>query len=261
MRYELLGTLRVLDGGTSSSISAQKVEILLAALLIRADRVVPTDQLMGEIWGEHLPRRATAGLHVYVSELRKFLHREGRAGSPIVTRSPGYVLCPAEDDVLDYQSFLKLIDLGRECMQTQRYEEARECFERALGLWRGPVLGDLGNGPILRGFATGMNEARMECVEMLVDAQLHLGRHRQLVGLLYTLTTENPLRETFHRQLMLALYRSERRADALKAYQTARRMLIEELGVEPCTPMRDLHRAILRADDPALVGAAVQLAV
>ncbi|MFB6889761.1 BTAD domain-containing putative transcriptional regulator [Kitasatospora sp. NPDC056327] len=251
MKYELLGTLRVVDGERHSFISAQKVEVLLAALLINADHVVTADQLMAEIWGENLPRRASAGLHVYISEVRKFLARPDRAEGPIVTRSPGYMLrrgC----DVLDSQRFLELADLGRRRLRDRSFEEAIDCFEQALALWRGPVLGDIGQGPILRGFATRMTEQRMDCMEMLVDTQLQFGRHRELVGLLYTLTAENPLRETFHRQLMLALYRSERRADALKVYQSARQTLIDELGLEPCTPLQELHRAILRTDHKAL---------
>jgi DNA-binding SARP family transcriptional activator len=238
----------VVDGNSRSFISAQKIEILLAALVINANHVVTTDQLMGDIWGSRLPRRATAGLHVYVSEVRKFLSRPGRPEGPIVTRSPGYMLRQGSDEI-DYQSFSKLTDLGRRYMREQRYEEASECFEAGLALWRGPVLGGVDGGPILRGFATRLTEAHMECTEMLVDAQLQLGRHRELVGLLYTLTIENPLREVFHRQLMLALYRSERRADALRVYQSARRTLVDELGLEPGTPLQDLHEAILRDND------------
>lgn len=247
MRYELLGNLRVVDGPDISSIGAQKVEILLATLLANADHVVSGNQLMSEIWGEHPPRRALAGLHVYVSELRKFLHRPDREHGPIVTRSPGYVL-RLDGDELDARQFLTLAAQGRRLVGEQRHEEARERLEEALSLWRGPALGDLGQGPVLSSFATRLDETRLECMELLVDVQLQRGRHREVVGLLYTLTTENPLREAFHRQLMLALYRSERRADALKVYQSARRLLIEELGLEPCAPMRDLHEAILRSD-------------
>jgi DNA-binding SARP family transcriptional activator len=253
VKYELLGPLRVVDGNRLSFISAQKVEILLAVLLIRANHVVTADQLMGDIWGGGLPRRATAGLHVYVSEVRKFLSRPGRPEGPIVTRSPGYMLRQGSDEI-DYKTFSKLTDLGRQCMRDQRCEEASECFERGLALWRGPVLGDVGGGPILHSFATRLAESHMECTEMLVDAQLQLGRHRELVGLLYTLTAENPLRESFYRQLMLALYRSERRADALRVYQSARRTLVDELGLEPCTPLQDLHKAILRDNDDRLLG-------
>ncbi len=249
MRYELLGTLRVVDEGHSFSISARKVEILLATLLIRADHVVTADQLMAEIWGEQLPRRATAGLHVYVSELRKLLSRPVRQDVPIVTRSPGYLLRRGTDSI-DSEAFLELRDLGRVHLRGGRYAAASECFQEALALWRGTVLDGIGIGPIVRSFAVGLAEARLECTEMFVDAQLELGLHRELIGFLYTLTAENPLREAFYRQLMLALYRSERRGDALRVYQSARRTLIEELGLEPCTPLRDLHRAILcTADD------------
>ncbi|MFB6887844.1 BTAD domain-containing putative transcriptional regulator [Kitasatospora sp. NPDC056327] len=249
MRYELLGSLRVVDGDGPSSISAQKIEILLASLLAHADHVLSVDQLMGEIWGERQPRRALAGLHVYVSEVRKFLYRPDRAAGPVLTRSPGYLL-RLDGDALDAREFLELVALGRRYLRERRFEEAGEAFERGLALWRGPALGDVGRGPVLRGFATRLTEARLECTELLVDAQLRRGRHREVVGLLYTLTVENPLREAFHRQLMLALYRSERRADALRAYRSARRTLLDELGLEPCTPMQELHRAILRSDDP-----------
>lgn len=251
MKYELLGTLRLVDGENSTFISAQKLEILLVTLLVRADHVVTTDQLMGEIWGDRLPRRATAGLHVYISELRKLLHRAGRTDGPILTRSPGYMLVRGDDDI-DAETFLELTERARKHMREQRLEEACECFEAGLALWCGPVLGDIGIGPIVSSFATRLSETRTDCMEMLVDAQLQLGRHRELVGLLYSLTAENPLREAFHRQLMLALYRSERQADALKAYQSARKTLIDELGLEPCAPLQDLHRAILRADPRTL---------
>ncbi|MFI9274298.1 BTAD domain-containing putative transcriptional regulator [Kitasatospora sp. NPDC052896] len=253
MKYQLLGSLRVIDGNTTSFVSAQKVETLLAALLVRSDHVVTADQLMTELWGERLPRRAAAGLHVYVSELRKFLSRPGRADSPIVTRSSGYVLRLRSDEI-DYQSFLELTDLGRKLLREQRPEEAVDCFERGLALWRGPALGDIGDGPILRSFATWLTEVRLDCAEMHVDAQLQLGHHRELVGHLFALIAESPLRETFYRQLMIALYRSERRAEALKVYQSARGTLIDELGLEPCSALQELHRAILAADDRVLAG-------
>jgi SARP family transcriptional regulator, regulator of embCAB operon len=256
VRYELLGTLRVVDGDNISFINAQKVAILLATLLVRADHVVTTNHLMGEVWGDHLPRRATAGLHVYISELRKFLNRPGQAEGPIITRSPGYLLRRGSDS-FDSRLFLELMDAGRVHLRDRRYAEAAESFRSGLALWRGPVLGDIGTGPILRGFATRLTEARMDCTEMLVDAQLQIGQHRDLVGMLYTLIAEHPLREAFYRQLMIALYRSERRADALKVYQTARTTLIDELGLEPCTPLRELHAAILGARDDRLLEARI----
>jgi DNA-binding SARP family transcriptional activator len=224
------------------------MEILLAILIIRANHVVPLDQLITEIWGDRAPRRATAGLHVYVSQIRKFLHRPFHAESPIVTRPPGYLLDTGSDDI-DYHQFLGLVDRGRACAREECHEEATGYLDDALALWRGPVLSDLRQGPITEGFVTWLMETRVECVEMLIDSQLALGHHRELVGRLYSLTAEHPLRESFYRQLMLALYRSERQADSLKVYQTARRTLNDELGLEPCRALQDLQRAILRGDE------------
>lgn len=247
MRYEILGPLRVVDDNGSSSISARKIEILLAVLLIRADRVVTTDELIAEIWGEQVPRRATACLQVYISQLRKFLSRPGRPGSPIVTRLPGYLLRMGSDES-DLHSFQHLASTGRTFLRQGRHAEASECFKRALGLWRGSALSDFSGGPIIVGYATWLAESRVECIEMLTDSQLELGLHRELVGRLYSLTAEYPLREAFYRRLMLALYRSECQADALEVYQLARKTLDDELGLEPCLALRDLQRAILRAD-------------
>ncbi|MET8630702.1 AfsR/SARP family transcriptional regulator [Kitasatospora sp. NPDC004669] len=252
MRYELLGSLRVVDRNSTTFLSAQKIETLLATLLVRADHVVTTDQLMNELWGEKMPRRASAGLHVYISDLRKFLHRPGDQEGRIVTRSSGYML-RLHGSRIDHQDFLELTDLGRRHLRDHRYEEAADCFERGLALWRGPVLGDIGEGPILRSFGIWLTEARLDCSEMQIQAQLQLGRHRELVGRLFALIAESPLRETFYRQLMVALYRSDRRAEALKVYQSARRMLIDELGLEPCSALQQLHEAVLAANDRLLL--------
>ncbi len=256
VRYEILGPLRVVDEEGNSFISARKIEVLLALLLIRADQVVPTDQLITEIWGEWAPRRANAGLHVNISQLRKFLHRPGRPGSPIETRPPGYLLRLGSDD-LDLHAFQKLASTGRTFFRQGHHAQAAACFEQALGLWRGPVLADHSVGPLIEGFTTWLAEMRVECTEMLVDTQLELGRHREVIGRLYSLTAEYPLREAFYRQLMLALYRSERQGDALKVYQSARKTLNEELGLEPCRVLTRLQQAILTADTQLDLCAAV----
>lgn len=247
MRYEILGPIRVVDETGISSMRARKIEILLAVLLIRADHLVTTDQLRNEIWGERAPRRADAGLHVYISQLRKFLSRPGRSESAIATWSSGYMLRIGSDE-FDLHSFQQLVAEGRDYARKGLLEEALACLEQALSLWRGQVLDDVRVGPILEGFMTWLTELRMECIETLIDSQLELGRHREIIGRLYSLTSEHPLREAFYRQLMLALYRSDRQADALKVYMSARTTLRDELGLEPCRALRDLHRAILIAD-------------
>jgi DNA-binding SARP family transcriptional activator len=247
LRFEVLGPLRVIDRNGASFISAPKVELLLAVLLMRADRLVTSEQLITELWNDEPPRRATAGLYVYVSELRKFLDRPGESDSQIVTRPPGYLLRMGTDE-LDLTNFLDLTKQGRDLAAIGEHEAAVDCFERGIGLWRGSALGDLPSGPIIGGSVTWLAEERLECVELALDGHLHLGRHRQLIGRLYSLIAEYPLRESFYRQLMLALYRAERRADALKVYQTARRTLNRELGLEPCRSLQKLHQAILAGD-------------
>ncbi len=246
-RYEILGPLRVVDEGGNSFITARKIEALLAALLIRADRVVSADQLITEIWRERSPRRATACLHVYVSSIRKFLSRPGRADSPVTTRPPGYLLRLGGDE-LDLHTCVRLMDEGRAYSREEQHEEAVDRISSALALYRGPVLGDTPRGPILDGFVTWVTEMYLEGTELLIDSQLELGHHRELVGRLCALTSEHPLRESFYRQLMLAMYRSDRQADALHVYRAARQMLIGELGIEPCPALQDLHTAILMAD-------------
>jgi DNA-binding SARP family transcriptional activator len=257
MRYEVLGPLRVAHESGHLSISARKIETVLAVLLIRFDQVVGIDQLANEIWGDRQPNRATAGLHVYISQLRRFLTRVGTRGDYVVTRPPGYLLTLGADEV-DFLDFQKLTEQGRAFAKAGRPVEAAEVFERALALWHGPALGDLRAGPLVEGFVTWLTEARLECQEMLMDTYIEAGRHRELVGRLYSLTAENPLRETFYRQLMIALYRSERQGDALRVYQTAYRVLDEELGLEPCRALQDLQRAILAANDQLNLPATVR---
>lgn len=248
MRYELLGPIRVVDSGHGSAIRASKIKILLAVLLVRSGEVVTTGQLMTEIWGDGVPRRATAGIHVYVSQLRKLLRRPGQRESPVVTCSPGYMLQLGEDE-LDVKVFADLVKAGKECVREGRPAEAVTRLQTALGLWRGPAFDELRGGPILEGFDTWLAELRIGCVQTLIDVQCELGRHREVIGQLYSLVAEHPLREAFHRQLMVALYRSERQAEALDVYQSARRVLVDELGLEPGRALQDLHAAILRADD------------
>jgi DNA-binding SARP family transcriptional activator len=256
MRYEILGPVRVTVDDRAFFVSAGKVETVLAALLIRAGQVVTIDQLMREIWGEAAPRQAVPALQVYISQLRKFLSRSGQGAKPISTRPPGYQLRLGADE-FDLSDFQHLMSLGREYVRQQRYEQAATALSGALSYWRGPVLGRARRGPILEGFVAWLEEARLECVEMLTDVRLMLGRHRELVAELFSLTAEYPLREAFYRQLMLALYRSDRQADALRAYQSARRVLNEELGLEPCRALQDLQRSILMADDELDVRIAV----
>jgi SARP family transcriptional regulator, regulator of embCAB operon len=257
MRYEILGPLQVVHNDRTECISAPKTEQLLATLLIRHDQVVTIEQLIEELWGEQVPKRALAGLYVYVSQLRKFLSSAGQGSNPITTHSSGYILRLGTDE-LDILMFQKLVNAGREYVKERKYSDAVNALEAALALWRGPILAVPGNGPIGYGFVTWISEVQLECTELLMESRLRLGHHRELVGRLYSLTAEHPLREIFYCQLMLALYRSDRKADALSIYQNARQVLQNELGLEPCRALQDLQRAILAADDHLNTGASAR---
>jgi SARP family transcriptional regulator, regulator of embCAB operon len=238
----------VIKDGESLAVTAPKMEVVLAVLLIRADQVVSVEQLITEMWGGTRPKRATAALYVYVSQLRKLVTGRTGAAGPIITRAPGYVLRTGSDE-LDLHVFQRLVREGRESMRRDQYEPASRAFESALTLWRGSPLSELREGPIINGFAMWLDEVRLECHEMLVETNLRLGRHREMVSLLHELIREHPLHEAFYRQLMLALYRSERRADALAVYQSARSTLNRELGLEPGRQLGEMQRSILAASE------------
>ncbi|MEU5693424.1 AfsR/SARP family transcriptional regulator [Actinosynnema sp. NPDC020468] len=244
MRYEILGLLRVVDDKGVYTLGARKMETLLAVLLIRSSRVVSIEQLIAELWPEKPPRRATAALHVYISQLRKFLGRATSGNSAIVTRSPGYFLDVGADET-DLGDFLRLVDQGRAHARAQRHEDAVCALQRALGLWRGSLSPDLCDGPIMRGFAAWLEELRLECVEVMAGSSLAIGRHQELTPLLYQMVDEHPLNETFYEQLMTALDRSGRRAEALRVYHSVRTTLREELGLEPSRALEDRLQDIL----------------
>ncbi len=247
-RYAVLGPLRVFVEGREIEISARKMEILLAVLLIRANQVVSLSQVMAELWGENPPRRATASVHVYVSNLRKLLSPADGSDSPIHTRSPGYMLTSGDDE-LDLHTFQRAVKQGRAHVRERRHEQAAACLRAGLELWRGPAFHEYRDGPIVSGFAGWLEESRLECIELLIDTEFAMGRHRELVGQLLAWTAEYPLREFFHHRLMLALYRCGRKAEALGVYQSVRSTLDRELGLEPGRQLRQLHCSILTADD------------
>ncbi|MFF8914666.1 AfsR/SARP family transcriptional regulator [Streptomyces sp. NPDC015032] len=146
---------------------------------------------------------------------------------------------------IDANNFRQLAEHGRGQFRVGQYESADEFLEAALRLGRGSVFGDLQQGPVVHAYATWLGESRLECMELLSECSLHLGRHREVVGSLFSLIAEHPLREAFYRLLMIALYRSDRQADALEVYRAARARLSSEIGLEPCRSLQDLHNTIL----------------
>ena len=238
MDFRLLGPLEVAEHDRSVVLGGVKQRALLAVLLLHANDVVSTEQLVDEVWGESPPATVAKSIQVYVSRLRKQLG-EGR----LVTRAPGYLLRvdPSELDVACFER------LAAEAEDAQP-KVAGEKLRRALALWRGPPLADLAYEPFARAEIARLEELRAAALEQRIEADLALGRHSQLVGELEGLVTEHPLRERLRGQLMLCLYRCGRQAEALESYQAARRVLVEELGIEPGRQLRELHQAILRQD-------------
>jgi len=237
--FSLLGPLTAAVDGTPIELGGQKRRALLAALLLKADEVVTRDELIDALWGEDPPDTARNTLQVYVSQLRKLLP-EGL----LETTPAGYRLA-IDPGAVDLFEFERLTQAGRSALTIGDAAGAAETLRRALDLWRGSPT-DLPQLEALR-----LEELRLTALEDRTDAELALGRHVQLVGELERLVAEQPLRERVRGQLMLALYRSGRQADALAVYQRARRTLVEELGIEPGESLRKLERAILE-QDPAL---------
>jgi predicted ATPase/DNA-binding SARP family transcriptional activator len=226
--------------------------------LLHANETLSTERLIDELWGEDPPATAARTVQAHVSRLRKALGAGAGngAGSVIVTRDHGYQLT-LDPERLDSYRFERLVAKGRSELATGHPRRASSAFESALALWRGAPLADLAHEPFVQREIARLEDLRMVALEHLNEAKLALGRHSELVGQLETLIGENPYRERLRAQLMLALYRSERQADALQAYQDARRTLVEELGIEPGEHLRELERAIL-AQDPALAAAAME---
>jgi DNA-binding SARP family transcriptional activator len=239
LEFRILGPLEVMREGAALPVAGQKQRALLAALLVRAREVVSTDRLIDELWGEHPPRTAATSLQNFVSQLRKTLGAE-----VLVTRAPGYVLeAPAE--AIDAARFESTLKAARAPDPATRLE----VLAGALDLWRGEPLAEFAYAPFAQAEIRRLEELRLVAVEERIDAELELGREAKLIGELETLVAQNPLRERFRAQLMLALYRSGRQAEALEAYQTARVALVEGLGIEPGPALQNLQASILRQDD------------
>jgi DNA-binding SARP family transcriptional activator len=244
LRYEILGPVRIAVDNETRSVGTYKMEILLRTLLIRNGQVVSLDQLMQELWGETRPVRAVASLHVYVSQLRKILNKFSRNGDVITTRTPGYIVNLGRDE-LDLDLFLALSEKGRLQMSMNDYPTAADTLTRAISLWREPVQASSYEGPTIREFANWVEELRVECVELLAHSLLASDQASEAVRILYSLTSEYPLRENPYAFLMEALSQGGRRADALEVYRTARNRIRDELGLEPCRFLRETQEFIL----------------
>ena len=238
MDFRILGPLQIVVGGRPLRLDAPKPRALLAILLLHENELVASDRLIEELWGGHPPATSAKVLQTYVSQLRRVLD-----DGLLLTRPPGYEL-RLEPGQLDLHHFERLVAEARVAEAATAARKLRE----ALALWRGPPLADFAYEPFAQTHISRLGELRLGILEQRIDADLTLGRHADLVGEVEALVAEHPLRERLRSQLILALYRSGRQAEALAAYREARRTLVEELGIEPGTELERLERQIPQHD-------------
>jgi DNA-binding SARP family transcriptional activator len=256
MRYRILGTFEVVDGNRICTPTAPKLRRVLALLLLHANNVVTTQSLIEELWADEPPRSALTTVQTYIYQLRKILelreapacHQAQRVQESILLTKPLGYLLRVQPGELDLSRFGQLVQHGQQALDSGDIECASTALRKALALWRRPALADIETGPLLAAQTAALEEQRMNALELAIEADLRLGRHRELIGELKSLVIEHQLHEWFHAQLMLALHRSGRRAEALEVYQRLRRVLNQELGLEPSSELQRRQRAVLTAD-------------
>jgi YVTN family beta-propeller protein len=260
MDYRILGPLEVSDGDRPLALGGEKQRALLAVLLLHAGEVVSADRLIDDLWGERSPPGAPGALQARISRLRKALDADGARlpgadgepdgpsfGGPLVTRGHGYLL-RVQPGELDLDRFQTVVEEGRRALDIGDPERAADTLRAGLALWRGEPLADFAYEAFAQAPIAQLEELRLGAVEDRIDADLALGRHERLVGELAALVKQNRLRERLRMQLMLALYRCGRQAEALDVYQEYRRGLAEELGLDPSPRLQRLEAAILERD-------------
>ena len=243
MEFRLLGTIEVSADESSLPLGGPRQRAVIADLALHVGRPVTTAQLIDDVWGETAPRSATHTVETYISRIRRALAAAG--GSAVLVTTPnGYMLDLAPETV-DVCRFRDLAARGGDALERGDAAGAETLVRSALALWRGPAVADIQDAPFAPLAAHGLEDERLTALEKLTESRLRLGHHRELVPELETLIAESPYRECFHAQLMLALYRSGRQAEALAAFRRARDLLSDQLGLEPGPELRELERAIL----------------
>ena len=243
--FRILGPLDVRENGQPVDVGGGKQRALLAVLLLGGNEIVSTDRLIDALWGENPPASAPNSLHAYVSRLRRVL-----GAGRLLRSGHGYQLVVGPEE-LDLDRFERLLASARELLEVGDAERAAETLRAALALWQGPPLADFRYEPFAAAEIAHLEDLRFAALEERIEADLALGRYRQLVPELEALVREHPLRERLRGQLMLALYRSGRQAEALEAFREGRSALVDELGLEPGPALQELERQIL-THDPAL---------
>jgi DNA-binding SARP family transcriptional activator len=248
VEFRILGPLEVLEDGRPVALGRLKERMVLAVLLLHANKFVSRERLIDELWGVAPPATARKAVNVYVSKLRKTL--TVNSDDPIATAEGGYRLV-VDTDLLDAERLGSLVAEARERLSAGEPEPALQLLKQALALWRGPTLAGLQLESHGRDEVAQLDELRLAVLMDRIDCELTLGRQEHALGELNLLVREHPLRERLRAQQMLALYRADRQAEALDAYAEARRTLVDDLGIEPSEALQRLQQAILR-HDPSL---------
>lgn len=269
MDIDVLGTLAVRENGVSVMPTAPKPRQVLALLALHADQVVSVASLVEELWGKNPPRSARTTLQTYVLQLRDLISTalehepegaEPRTAKDVLVTLPGGYLLNTSGGTNDFREFERLTGTGYRAMDAGDFPGAARQLSQALELWSGPALADVQTGPQLKVETRRLEETRLCALDQRIEADLRLGRHRELLGELTVLVRRYRTHETLHGQFMLALHRSGRRSEALDAYQRLRTTLVRELGLEPSAALHKLQRSVLMAEpeslpDPARGGA------
>ncbi|AXX32119.1 Transcriptional activator [Actinosynnema pretiosum subsp. pretiosum] len=249
MFFRMLGPLEVLDGDRAVGLGGTRQRATLGFLLLHLNRVVATSQLLGALWTTEAPASSRKILQNAVWGLRGALSSSGRSpeSATLVTQTPGYMLS-VDPSRVDLHSFHQLAEEGQTKLAAREFEDASRVLNRALGLWRGPALADLVETGLAWSELSVLQNLRLDVLEDYFEAELSCGRHHAVLGELERTVEANPVRERACGQLMLALYRCGRQADALTVFSRVRGALVEELGLEPCRELKSLQHAILTHD-------------
>ena len=253
LAFGVLGPLEARHHGEPLRLGGRQQRAVLAMLVCRVGRAVSTDRLIEGVWPERVPAGAVTSLQTYVCHLRRALEPARPRGTParvLVTAADGYQLA-VERDAVDLGRFEDLVAAGDEALRLGLLADTVAAYDVALALWRGEVLADLADLKFVAPVRDRLEELRLAALQSRFEAELGLGRHRAVVPEAGALVREHPLREGFHAQRILALYRSGRQSEALAAYRDLRSLLDTELGVEPSPPLQELNVRVLR-QDPAL---------
>jgi SARP family transcriptional regulator, regulator of embCAB operon len=253
---DILGPLAAREGGVSVAPTAAKPRKVLAMLAVHADQVVPMASLFEELWGEDIPRSANTTVQTYILHLRNLIGTalsqsatsEVRDPKRILVTYPGGYLLDTMGGRVDVRDFDRLAAVGHRARELGDYESASKSFTEALAIWRGRALVDVQSGSLLEVEAHRLEEARLNVLDRRIDADLRLGRHHELLGELAGLVGRYRTHEGMHAHLMLAMYRSGRRGEAIDVYRRLRTCLVNELGLEPSPSLRRLQHAILMSD-------------